>query len=84
MVEAYKFFVPSKEYRVQKFEGNEIQRSAAVHAAMSQLGQPYNLVNNNCEHFASFVQTGIAESKQVMQVVGIALLLLIIGLFNTK
>ena len=34
--------------------------------AMSRLGeQEYNLLFNNCEHFATWCKTGVSESKQV-------------------
>jgi len=37
-----------------------------VHRAESRLGErKYNLLFNNCEHFASWCKTGISESKQI-------------------
>lgn len=37
-----------------------------VRRAMSRLGeQKYNLLFNNCEHFATWCKTGVSESKQV-------------------
>ncbi len=37
-----------------------------VERAFSRLGErEYNLVTNNCEHFAIWCKTGISESKQV-------------------
>ena len=37
-----------------------------VHRAESRLGETkYNLLFNNCEHFASWCKTGISESKQI-------------------
>jgi hypothetical protein len=29
------------------------------------IGRPYNLINFNCEHYATFAQTGRATSSQV-------------------
>lgn len=39
---------------------------AVIHRAMSRLGErEYNLLFNNCEHFATWCKTGISESRQV-------------------
>ena len=39
--------------------------------ALSRLGEnKYNLIFNNCEHFAIWCKTGISESYQVEKVVG--------------
>lgn len=41
-----------------------------IRRAKSRLGEAdYNLVSNNCEHFAMWCKTGVAESSQVRQVV---------------
>ncbi len=38
----------------------------AVNRAMSRLGEnKYNLILNNCEHFATWCKTGVSESKQI-------------------
>lgn len=40
-----------------------------VERAMSRLGEDkYNLVTNNCEHFAIWCKTGLSESMLVKQV----------------
>lgn len=40
-----------------------------VERAMSRLGEDkYNLVTNNCEHFAIWCKTGLSESMQIKQV----------------
>lgn len=51
--------------RINKFKGNQIQRNAAVNRALSRKDQvSYHLLLNNCEHFASYVQTGKSRSEQ--------------------
>lgn len=58
-----KLYVP---VRINKFVGNEIQRYDAVRRALVRLNErAYNLILNNCEHFASWVQKGLPKSKQV-------------------
>lgn len=42
-----------------------------VARAESQMGNPYNLFNANCEHFADWAARGIKETKQVRTAVGI-------------
>jgi hypothetical protein len=43
-----------------------------IERAKSRIGEEkYNLVSNNCEHFAIWCKSGIAESKQVDRVVRI-------------
>jgi len=42
-----------------------------VQRALSLLGTRYNLLDFNCEHFATIVQDGICESKQVSTGVGL-------------
>jgi len=52
--------------RINRFTGNPTQRQFAVNRALSKLNETaYHLILNNCEHFASWVQRGIADSKQV-------------------
>jgi Lecithin retinol acyltransferase len=48
----------------------------------SNLGKPYYLFAQNCEHFASFAFTGQAESKSVQALGWVAAVLLIIRLFG--
>ncbi len=67
-----KTYVP---VRLNRFLGNEMQRQSAVLRALSRLNEnAYNLILNNCEHFASWVQNGTPESEQV-EVFGKSLLL---------
>lgn len=45
------------------------ERTEAARRAESKIGQhAYNLLWNNCEHFASWCATGIAVSQQVIEV----------------
>lgn len=44
-----------------------------IHRAKSRLGErKYNLLFNNCEHFATWCKTGISDSKQIRDFVPIA------------
>ncbi len=49
--------------------------------AQEALEQPnkYNLVFNNCEHFANYCKTGSAKSSQVKRVVSMAIPLLVVA-----
>lgn len=63
---------------INRFIGGVRDRNVAINRAFSQLNvSNYHLILNNCEHFASFVQTGAATSKQsnVGITAGIALLI---------
>jgi len=54
----------TKVTRIIKFNGSKYQRKIAVQNALSKAGQPYDLIDYNCEHFANDVQYGKAESDQ--------------------
>ena len=78
LVTAQDYFSRIRSFRINAFKGTEQQRDAAVLRAYGELGKPYDLVRHNCEHYASFVQTGIATSKQLALVVfGLTTLLII-------
>jgi hypothetical protein len=47
----------------------------------ANIGKPYHLFAQNCEHFASFAFTGKAESKSVQFVGGIAVVGILAALF---
>jgi Permuted papain-like amidase enzyme, YaeF/YiiX, C92 family len=51
--------------RVERFTGTNYERQIAVQKALQKLGKPYDLINYNCESFASEIQTGVPHSKQV-------------------
>ncbi len=48
----------------------------------ANLGKPYLLLGQNCQHFASFAFTGKAESPATRTVGGLALLAVIAALFG--
>ncbi len=51
--------------RIQRFEGSIRQRNLAVERGISKLGERnYNFLENNCEHYANFVQYGRSHSSQ--------------------
>ncbi len=50
--------------RIESFKGNGYQRQLAVQRALKQVGQPYNLINYNCESFANQVQHNKVHSRQ--------------------
>jgi len=80
LVTASDFFSRNKKFQIQRLKVSDQEREAAVKRAYSDLGKPYNLISYNCEHHASFVQTGIATSKQVVVVIGVLTSFLIIWL----
>lgn len=50
---------------IQKFQGTERDRQAAIKRALSKLGEKdYDYLENNCEHYATFVQNGEPRSPQ--------------------
>ncbi len=52
--------------RLNRFLGNEVQRIDAIKRAMTRLNEKsYNLIINNCEHYANWVQNGLPKSGQV-------------------
>ncbi|MBQ3368915.1 lecithin retinol acyltransferase family protein [bacterium] len=79
--EAYRDYVENPELfdfggllklAIDSFFGNEItiySPEETVKRAESQLGRKgkYNLVFNNCEHFAVWCKTGVRESSQVQR-----------------
>jgi len=65
LIKASEYFQPGKKYKIQKFTGRYADRVLAVNRALALLGNPYDLILYNCEHYASYVQTGKPESLQV-------------------
>ena len=51
--------------RIERFPGMEYDRRLAVQNALKKLGQPYDLINYNCQHYANEIQHGRVESDQV-------------------
>lgn len=52
--------------RINYFKGSEYERELAVNRAFSKIGQEYNLLKFNCEHYANYVQKGTERSIQVI------------------
>jgi hypothetical protein len=58
----------NKIYVCQYPEGFCFIDDVVVHRAESRLGENnYNLLFNNCEHFATWCKTGISDSKQIRE-----------------
>jgi hypothetical protein len=70
--------------RIDRFSGTERERQQVVLRAVKLAGKSYDLVQYNCEHFATEVTTGLAESKQVTNVISGLVLLLLIGLWRSQ
>lgn len=68
LINANEFFRLGKSYSFQQFVGTDSERKEAVQRALKILGKPYDLINYNCEHYASYVQTGKSKSRQVENV----------------
>ncbi len=75
-------------------DGNQVylhqRASSEVHVQEIQarletnVGKPYHLFAQNCEHFASFAFTGKAESKSIQAVGWVAAVALFVGLFARR
>jgi hypothetical protein len=66
IISATEFFKDiTRIVRIEKFLGNDFQRRQAVQDAILLKGTKYDLLDFNCEHYASYVQTKIPESKQI-------------------
>lgn len=70
--------------RIEKFLGTNYQRKQAVQKALQKLGQPYQLIDYNCQHFANEIQYGKSESRQVATAFAIAASIFLIALLNTE
>ena len=64
---------------VKRFPGTEQQRTLVMPRMKSLVGTPYNILNFNCEHFATGVQTGVATSTQVA---GVGLSIFVAGILG--
>jgi hypothetical protein len=65
MVRADNFFRRNKKFQIQKFDGVQTDREAAIKRALTELGKPYDLFKYNCEHYAEYVQHNRIFSEQV-------------------
>jgi hypothetical protein len=61
----YFFSTMPAVFYIEQFAGSEQQRKEMVKRALSLQGTPYSLFSFNCEHYANYVQYGIAESHQI-------------------
>ena len=63
------FLQTYKPVSIRRFRGSEEERNYAIQRALSDLrtksAGAYHLIKNNCEHFATWVQSGVRESQQV-------------------
>lgn len=84
LVKASEFFNEATCYDVKKFLGNMSQRKESIKRALIPLGHPYDLIWYNCEHYASYVQTGKSESRQVLYGVIICIIFFLIIIFNKR
>lgn len=85
IITASQYFSSLKKIdRIEKFQGNYLERNAAVQRALQLAGKPYDLLNYNCEHYANEVLTGKAKSKQVEFVFAGILVAFLIGIFSTE
>ncbi len=72
-----------KVYVRQYPKGFSFMPDVVIKRAMSRIGEnKYNLLFNNCEHFATWCKTGISESKQVIDFLPAINKLDTYGLFN--
>jgi len=63
LIDFLKSYIP---IQINKFVGSDEQRAFAVRRALSRMNEhAYNLILNNCEHFANWVQKGLPKSDQV-------------------
>lgn len=67
--------------KIERFAGSNYERKIAVQRALDKLGQPYDLINYNCQHFANEIQYQKVESDQVNDFV--SFLKLAVGVFAT-
>lgn len=76
----YFFNGVKKVTRIERYTGNNYDRKRVVQNALSKLGQPYNLINYNCESFVNDALLNKVQSKQVGNAVGLLSLALLIGI----
>jgi hypothetical protein len=66
-------FLKGGELNIDKKAKASYPREEIVRRARAQIGaKGYNLVFNNCEHFARWCKSGISESKQVENAIKMA------------
>ncbi|MBE9118125.1 lecithin retinol acyltransferase family protein [Lusitaniella coriacea LEGE 07157] len=61
------FFTQGNSLHLRQYPSSFIA-DVAIHRAQSRLGErQYNLLFNNCEHFATWCKVGISESQQIRE-----------------
>lgn len=73
--------------RIEPFSGTGWERQAAIKRALDNVGQPYSLINFNCESFAELVQHNKIKSNQAntgLIIAGVALLIGIAAAVNSN
>ncbi|MBI2281077.1 MAG: lecithin retinol acyltransferase family protein [Bacteroidetes bacterium] len=82
------FHSVSEVTRIEKFHGNDFTRKLVVQKALLKLGQPYHLINYNCESFCNDIRYARPKSKQVEKAFVftsfLGLILLITGIGSSK
>lgn len=68
--------------RIEKYPGSDYNRAAAVKVALQNIGQPYDLINFNCESFANLVQYGHKSSSQSNTGLFLAVTVMLIALIG--
>jgi hypothetical protein len=61
-----------------------VQVPAILRRVDESMGKTYSLLTQNCEHFASYAFTGVAESKTVTGVGVLVAAVVIIGLLGSN
>ncbi len=69
--------------RIERFKGTNYERKQAVQKALQKTGQPYHLINYNCQHFANEIQYGKVESDQATNAIIALAAIFFIGLLKT-
>ncbi len=73
-------FLQGEEARVVRHGDRERAAEEVVRAAEELVGsRDYNVVFNNCEHFATYCKTGIRQSRQVRKAAKAAATVLVVG-----
>lgn len=78
------FLDVTKVTRIEKFNGTKPVRKVVVEKALSKLGQPYNLINYNCESFVNEVLYKSSYSNQVGNIAGFFALAILIAVIANK
>lgn len=65
--------------KINRFKGSNSQRKVLVQKALASVGQPYSLIDFNCQHFTSELLTGKRVSYQLQNLAAVAAVAIIIG-----